>query len=40
MESLVCFEAFIDARIHQIPSIAPIDTGFAYGVVKQSRYLP
>jgi Lrp/AsnC family transcriptional regulator, leucine-responsive regulatory protein len=40
IESLDAYEAFIRTRIHPIPSIASINTSFAYGVVKQSRCLP
>jgi len=40
VESLEAYEAFIRARLHPIPSIASINTSFAYGVVKQSRCLP
>ncbi len=38
--SLEDYETFIRERIHPIPSIASINTSFAYGVVKQSRVLP
>lgn len=38
--SLEAYEVFIRTRIHPIPSIASINTSFAYGVVKQSRCLP
>lgn len=38
--SLEDYEAFIRTRIHPIPSIASINTSFAYGVVKKSRCLP
>jgi len=40
IESLEAYETFIRERIHPIPSIASINTSFAYGVVKQSRCLP
>lgn len=40
VESLEAYEIFIRERIHPIPSIASINTSFAYGVVKQSRCLP
>jgi len=40
VESLEDYEAFIRKHIHPIPSIASINTSFAYGVVKQSRVLP
>ena len=40
VESLEAYETFIRERIHPIPSIASINTSFAYGVVKQSRCLP
>lgn len=40
VESLEDYEAFIREHIHPIPSIASINTSFAYGVVKQSRVLP
>lgn len=37
VESLEAYENFIRENIHRIPSIASIDTSFAYGVVKQNR---
>lgn len=37
VESLETYETFIRQKIHRIPSIASIDTSFAYGVVKQNR---
>ena len=40
VKSLEAYEAFIRDRIHPIPSIASINTSFAYGMVKQSRVLP
>ncbi len=40
VESLEDYEDFIRKHIHPIPSIASINTSFAYGVVKQSRVLP
>ncbi len=40
VESLDAYEVFIRTRIHPIPSIASINTSFAYGVVKQSQCLP
>ena len=40
VQSLEAYETFIRARIHPIPSIASINTSFAYGMVKQSRILP
>jgi len=38
--SLEAYEAFIRRKLHAIPSIASIDTSFAYGVVKQTRVYP
>lgn len=40
VEGLEDYEVFIREYIHPIPSIASINTSFAYGVVKQSRVLP
>jgi DNA-binding Lrp family transcriptional regulator len=40
VQSLEAYETFIRDRIHPIPSIASINTSFAYGMVKQSRILP
>jgi len=37
VESLEAYETFIREKIHPIPSIASIDTSFAYGIVKQTR---
>lgn len=37
VESLEAYEAFIRQKIHHIPSIASIDTSFAFGIVKQTR---
>lgn len=37
VESLEDYETFIREKIHRIPSIASIDTSFAYGIVKQTR---
>jgi len=37
VESLEKYEVFIREKIHQIPSIASINTSFAYGIVKQNR---
>lgn len=37
VESLEAYEDFIRAKIHRIPSIASMDTSFAYGIVKQTR---
>ena len=37
VESLASYEDFIREKIHRIPSIASIDTSFAYGTVKQNR---
>jgi len=37
VESLEAYEHFIRDQIHEIPSIASIDTSFAYGTVKQTR---
>ena len=37
VESLEAYETFIREKIHLIPSIASIDTSFAYGIVKQTR---
>ena len=37
VESLEAYEHFIREKLHRIPSIASIDTSFAYGVVKQNR---
>jgi len=37
VESLEDYEHFIRNKIHKIPSIASIDTSFAYGTVKQTR---
>lgn len=37
---LQSYERFIRDRLHKIKGIASIDTGFAYGVVKQSTVFP
>ena len=37
VESLEKYEVFIREKIHRIPSIASINTSFAYGIVKQNR---
>lgn len=34
------YERFIRERLHKINGVAAIETGFAYGVVKQSGVLP
>ncbi|MCF6321577.1 MAG: Lrp/AsnC family transcriptional regulator [Rhizobiaceae bacterium] len=40
VQNLEAYESFIRTHIHPIPSIASINTSFAYGMVKQSRVLP
>jgi len=40
VESLESYERFIRDKIHAIPSVAAIDTSFAYGIVKQTRVFP
>jgi len=40
VESLESYESFIRQKIHSIPSIASIDTSFAYGIVKHNRVFP
>ena len=40
VESLETYETFIREKIHQIPSVASIDTSFAYGIVKHNRVFP
>ncbi|MCC0031139.1 MAG: Lrp/AsnC family transcriptional regulator [Brucellaceae bacterium] len=37
---LDAYEHFVRDKLHAIPSIASIDTSFAYGVLKQSRTYP
>ena len=37
VESLEAYEIFIREKIHRIPSVASIDSSFAYGIVKQKR---
>ncbi len=40
MPSLESYEAFIRTRLQRIPGVASIDTGFAYGTVKQTHVFP
>ena len=37
---LKSYEHFIRNRLHRIKGVASIDTGFAYGIVKQSQVFP
>lgn len=37
VESLEDYERFMREKIHEIPSIASIDTSFVFGMVKQKR---
>ncbi|MBL4639352.1 MAG: Lrp/AsnC family transcriptional regulator [Kordiimonadaceae bacterium] len=40
VEDLEAYETLVRTRIHNIAGVASMDTGFAYGKVKQSRVFP
>ncbi len=37
---LASYEKFVRQRLHPIRSISSIDTGFSYGIIKQSKVFP
>lgn len=40
VKDLEAYETLVRTRIHQIAGVASMDTGFAYGKVKQTRVFP
>lgn len=40
VSDLEAYETLVRTRIHRIPGVASMDTGFAYGKVKQTRVYP
>lgn len=36
-KDLQAYESFIRKKIHRVPSVASIDSSFAFGIVKQAR---